>query len=74
MAKRVYVRNIKKWFSLSGFKEYLRTYKFEKWDNPGEKMKNTSFPWLGITTIRVLPLRSSKKLHEGILFRINFSR
>ena len=37
MAKRVYVRNIKKWFSLSGFKEYLRTCKFEKWDKQGEK-------------------------------------
>jgi hypothetical protein len=31
-AKRVYVCNIKKWFGLSEFKEYLRTYKFEKWD------------------------------------------
>lgn len=29
-AKRIYVCNIKKWFSPDEFKDYLRNYKFEK--------------------------------------------
>ena len=31
-ARHIYVCNIKKWFDLEGFKDYLRNYRFEKWD------------------------------------------
>ena len=37
-AKRIYVCNIKTWFSLEGFKEYLQNYKFEKRENQSTKI------------------------------------
>ena len=36
-ANRIYVCNIKKWFTLAEFKNYLKNYKFEKREKPKEE-------------------------------------